>query len=195
MRKVLILLAVSAMGLIPGLALADYPLGVTVFGGYDVPVIQEDVGSGTMFGLGVRGNMWKLFHGELFFRSTSQGDAEQDLDFGPGQSETIKLAGGTLTGFGFNLLLANKNPANIWPYFLVGVSTNTLAHGESFQEDETLSGISGGFGSGFNVYQRKIYIDLNTSLLVMPFHDNNASRKNWQTRLGVQYYIPIKSGS
>ncbi|MBL0060664.1 MAG: hypothetical protein IPP40_04045 [bacterium] len=55
--------------------------------------------------------------------------------------------------------------------------------------------MSGGFGLGFNLYQRKIYLDINTSLLVMPFHDDNASRKNLQTMLGVQYFIPIKGKS
>jgi hypothetical protein len=58
-----------------------------------------------------------------------------------------------------------------------------------------LTGMSGGVGAGINLYQKKIYLDVMTSLLVMPFHDNNASRKNWQTMFGVQYFFPIKTKS
>lgn len=173
-----------------GVALAEtYPLGVEVFSGYDMPVIQDDVGSGAMFGLSVRGHVWGPFHGELFFRSTSQGDAELDTDIPT--DPTITLAGGTLTGFGLNVLLAAKEPASVWPYFLLGVSSNSHKAGGSFQEDETLTGWSFGGGTGINLYNRALYLDVNTSLLVMPFHDNEASRKNWQTRLGIQYFIPI----
>jgi len=174
-------------------AWAAYPLGIGLHGGYDMPVIQEDVGAGPVFGFSVRGNIVGPLHGQLLFRSTSQADVEEDIDF-PGEP-TLTIPGGTLSGFGLNLLLAKKDPASVWPYLQVGVSSNSLAPGASYKEDESLTGMSGGFGLGFNLYQRKIYLDFNTSLLVMPFHDDNASRKNLQTMLGVQYFIPIKGKS
>lgn len=186
----------SALLLTVALALpawATYPLGIGVHGGYDMPVIQEDVGAGPVFGFSVRGNIVGPLHGQLLFRSTSQADVEEDIDF-PNEP-TLTIPGGTLSGFGLNLLLAKKDPASVWPYLQVGVSSNSLAPGASYKEDESLTGMSGGFGLGFNLYQRKIYLDLNTSLLVMPFHDDKASRKNWQTMLGVQYFIPIKGKS
>ena len=170
-----------------------YPLGITAYSGYDVPVIQGDVGAGPMYGLAVRGNIWKFVHGELFFRGTSQGDKDEDMEFG-NQTETVTYKGGTLTGFGFNLLLACKNPVNIWPYGLLGVSSNSFKPGDSFKDSESMIGWSFGGGMGINLYQNALYLDVNTALLVMPFHDNNASRKDWQTRLGIQYYIPIKMG-
>lgn len=185
--------AVALMAL-PLLALADYPLGIEAYTGYDFPVIQQDVGAGSMVGFGVRGNIWKAFHGEVIFRSTSQGDAEVDGEFGD-VTETIKLAGGTLSGFGFNLLIAGKDPKSFWPYFYLGVSSNSLKKGESYLEDEDLTGMGGGLGTGINLYQKKFYLDFSTGLLVMPFHDDEASRKNWQTKLGLQYFIPIKGKS
>ena len=166
-----------------------YPLGVEVFSGYDMPVIQEDVGAGPMFGLAVRGHVWAPLHAELYFRSTSQGDAEMDTDIPT--DPTITLAGGTLSGFGLNLLIAHPTPVSIWPYFLLGVSSNSRSPGESFQEDETLTGWSFGGGTGINLYNRQLYLDVNATLLVMPFHDNEASRKEGQIRAGVQYFIPI----
>ncbi len=176
-----------------GLAVAEtYPLGVEIFSGYDMPVIQDDVGAGTMFGLSVRGHVWGPFHGELFFRSTSQGDKDETLEFGGGvPNETVTYPGGTLSGFGANLLLAKSHPVSVWPYLQIGLSSNSLKPGSSVKKDETLMGWSFGGGTGINLYNHALYLDVNTNLLVMPFHDNNASRKNWQTRAGIQYFIPI----
>jgi hypothetical protein len=186
--SVLILAAIMAVP-----ALADYPLGVGLHGGYDMPVIQQDVGAGPVFGFSVRGNIVGPLHGQIVFRSTSQADVEEDIDF-PGEP-TLTIPGGTLTGFGLNALLAAKNPKNFWPYFHLGLSSNSVSPGASYKEDESLTGMSGGVGAGINLYQKKIYLDVMTSLLVMPFHDNNASRKNWQTMFGVQYFFPIKTKS
>ncbi len=168
-----------------------YPLGVEVFSGYDMPVLQQDVGSGTLFGLAVRGHVWGPFHGELFFRSTSQGDVDETLEFGGGTSETITYPGGSLSGFGANLLLAKSHPVSVWPYLQLGLSSNSLKPGSSIKKDETLMGWSFGGGTGINLYNKALYLDVNTNLLVMPFHDNKASRKNWQSRVGIQYFIPI----
>jgi opacity protein-like surface antigen len=188
-----IVMAVIALLLLaaPGWS-GTYPLGVGLHSGYDMPVLQEDIGAGTMWGLSVRGNIVSFLHGQLIVRGTSQGDAEEELDLG-NETETITFAGGTLTGFGFNLLMAKKDPAGFWPYFMLGVSSNSLSPGESFKKDESNMGWTVGGGAGINLYQRKVYLDVNTGLLVMPIHDNKASRKNWQTMIGVQYFIPIKT--
>jgi hypothetical protein len=186
-----IVMAVFALLLLaaPGWS-GTYLLGVGLHSGYDMPVLQEDIGAGTMWGLSVRGNIVSFLHGQLIVRGTSQGDAEIELEHA---DETITFAGGTLTGFGLNLLMAKKDPAGFWPYFMLGVSSNSLSQGESFKEDESNMGWTIGGGAGINLYQRKVYLDVNTGLLVMPTHDNNASRKNWQTMIGVQYFIPIKT--
>ena len=76
------ILAVGVL-VLPGVA-KEYPLGVSLFSGYDVPIIQDDQASGPMYGLAVRGNIWKFLHGEVYFRGTSQGDKDQDRDFGNG---------------------------------------------------------------------------------------------------------------
>jgi hypothetical protein len=185
-----LLLAVLVCAALP--ALADtYPLGIGAYGGYDMPVIQDDVGKGPMWAVGVRGNVWHFVHAQLFVRGTSQGDVTKTAEFGDATEDLI-FKGGTLTGFGLNVLLAKHDPASVWPYALLGVSTNSLKPGESFKKKETLMGWCFGGGLGINLYDKKIYLDVNTSLLVMPFHDNKASRKNWQSFAGVQYFIPIK---
>ncbi len=192
MNKSLAILVVLAIMTVQGLA-GTYPLGVGLHTGYDMPVIQDDVGAGTMWGISVRGNIVSFLHAQLVVHGTSQGDVDDDLKSDGVVIETITTKGGTLTGFGLNALIAKKDPANIWPYFMLGISSNSLSPGESFKEDESNLGWSMGGGAGINLYNRQIYFDINTSLLVMPIHDNEASRKNWQTMVGVQYFIPIKT--
>ena len=188
---VLVCLAVAGLAL-PVLA-GSYPLGIGVSMGYDFPVIQEDVGAGSMWGFNVRGNVVGPLHAQLLVRGTSQGDVEEDLGDDFPNEPTLTIPGGTLTGFGLNLLIGAKNPVNFWPYGLLGVSSNSLAPGASYKKDESLTGWSFGGGFGINLYHKKVYLDVNTSLLVMPFHDDKASRKNWQSLIGVQYFIPIKT--
>jgi len=190
MKAILMLICAVALAL-PALA-GSYPLGVSAYGGYDMPVIQEDVGAGPMWAVGVRGNVWHFIHAQLIVRGTSRGDVENEEKFG-NVTETLTYKGGTLTGFGLNVLLAKKDPAPVWPYGLIGVTSNSQGFGDSWKEDETLLGWSFGGGLGINLYQRQVYLDVNTSLLVMPFHDNKASRKNWQSLIGIQYFIPIKT--
>jgi hypothetical protein len=190
MRRTLVIVALCLGLALPVLA-GTYPIGVGVYGGYDVPVLQQDVGAGAMWSVGVRGNIWKFVHGQVLVRGTSQGDKEEDLDFGNGQTETLTYKGGTLTGFGLNLLFAAKEPASVWPYGLIGFSSNSFKPGAEFKDSESLMGWSVGGGLGFNLYQKRIFLDVNTSLLVMPFHDNKASRKSWQSLVGLQYFIPL----
>lgn len=191
MRLSLLLLFVSAVFALPAVA-GTYPLGIGVHSGYDVPVLQGDVGSGMMWGIGVRGNIWKFIHGQIIVRGTSQGDKEEDLEF-DNETETVSYKGGTLTGFGLNLLLAKKDPGNVWPYAVIGFSSNSYNFGMESKEDQSLVGWSVGGGLGINLYQKKIYLDAQTYAMVAPFHDNKASRKNWQSLIGVQYYIPIRT--
>lgn len=192
MNKGLLYIILLTMLVVPGWA-GTFQLGVGLHSGYDMPVIQRDVGAGAMWGISVRGNIVSFLHGQLIVRGTSQGDVEEDLESNDVVIETITFAGGTLTGFGLNAILAKQDPMNIWPYFMLGISSNSLSPGESYKEDESNFGWSIGGGTGINLYNRQLYLDVNTSLLVMPIHDNNASRKNWQTMLGVQYLIPIKT--
>ncbi len=174
-------------------ALADsYPLGVEAFGGWDMPLVQQDIGSGAMYGVAVRGHIIAFLHGQLVFRASAQGD--QDETVTPiGQSSLVAtLEGGSLTGFGANILLAGKKPTMVWPYGFVGISTNKFAPGE--RDSETFFGTSWGCGLSVSLYRNLIYADVSTSLLVMPIENNSASRKNWQTSIGLMYFfqIPMK---
>jgi hypothetical protein len=174
-------------------AARTWNLGVGPYGGYDMPVIQTDVGAGPMWGVGVRSNLWHFVHGQVFVHGTSNADKNENLDFGNGQTETVTYKGGTLTGYGIHLLLAHAEPVSVWPYALVGLSSNSQKFGDSFKKSASYMGWDFGGGLAVNLYEKLLYIDANTTFLVMPFHSNKATRKNWQTLVGLQYFIPIGS--
>jgi hypothetical protein len=192
MKYLLLVLVLSAALAMPAAA-RTWNLGVGPYGGYDVPVIQGDIAGGPMWGVGVRSNLWHFVHGQVFVRGTSNANKDETKDFGAGGSETITYKGGTLTGFGAHLLLANAGPVDVWPYGLIGFSSNSLKFGDSWKGSKSYMGWDFGGGLSINLYQRLLYLDANTTLLVMPFHSNKASRKNWQSLIGLQYFIPISS--
>jgi hypothetical protein len=187
-----ICLSILFVALASPLHAKSYPLGVEAFLGYDMPLVQDDIGSGMMYGLSVRGHLFAFLHGQLIFRGSTQADEDKSVTpIGQG-SITETLEGGSLTGFGANLLFAGKNPARVWPYGFIGISTNNFAPGK--RDSETLFGSSWGGGLAISLYRDLVYADISTSLLVMPIEDNEASRKNWQTTVGIMYLfqIPMK---
>lgn len=193
MRTLSLVCLVTLLALqIPSTHAESYPLGVEAFGGWDMPVVQEDIASGPMFGMSVRGYLIAFLHGQLLFCSTSQGDEDKSVTPLGESSITETLKGGTLTSLGARLLFTGKNPAPVWPYGFIGISTNKFAPGE--RDKETLFGTSWGGGLAISLYRDLVYVDLSTGLLVMPIADNKASRKNWQTSLGLMYlfHIPME---
>jgi hypothetical protein len=193
MRTLLIFCLLSLFALsIPYAQAKSYPLGVEAFGGWDEPLVQDDVAGGAMFGVSVRGHIIAFLHGQLMFRSTSQGDKDVGVHPIGTASFNETLEGGTLTGFGANLILAGRDPASIWPYGFVGLFSNNFKPGN--RDSENLFGHVWGGGVAFNLYNKLIYADVNTSLLIMSIESGNATRKNWQTMVGLMYMfqIPMK---
>ena len=190
-RFIICLLALFALSFSCAQA-KSYPLGVEAFFGWDAPLVQEDVNSGQMWGVSVRGHLFALFHGQLVFRSTSQGDKDIGVNPIGAASITETFEGGTLTGFGANLILAGRDPALIWPYAFVGIHSNNFKPGN--RDSETLFGHAWGGGLAISLYRNLIYADVSTSLLIMPIEGNEATRKNWQTTVGLMYMfqIPMK---
>ena len=167
----------------------SYPLGVEAFFGWDAPLVQEDIGSGQMWGVSVRGHLLAFLHAQLVFRATGQGDKDKSVTPFGQASLTETLEGGTLTGFGANLLFAARDPAPIWPYGFVGISTNNFDPGK--RDKEALFGHSWGGGLAISLYRNLVYVDIGTSFLIMPIEGNKASRKNWQATLGLMYLFQI----
>ena len=190
MRTLVIVCLLTLFALsVPYAQAKSYPLGVEAFGGWDEPLVQDDIAGGTMFGLSVRGHLIAFLHAQLVFRSTSQGN--QDIGINPigTGSITETLEGGTLTGFGANLLLAGRDPGMVWPYAFIGIYSNNFKPGN--RDSETLFGHAWGGGLAMNLYRNLVYADVATGFLIMPIEGGEATRKNWQTTVGLMYMFQI----
>src|SRR5262245_58669254 len=74
-------------------------VGVGVFGGASIPVVQDDNGSGSEFGVRVPVSVVPLVTVEPYFLKSNGGDKDEDLG-----SLTITRSGIDVTGFGANVM-------------------------------------------------------------------------------------------
>jgi hypothetical protein len=114
-------------------------LGVSGFAGMSIPIVQDDNGSGPIFGLRVPVQVLNHVTLEPFFASTNNGDASLDIG---GVSAT--RSGFDVTSFGANALLTFGNGFRFYPF--VGISSNSLKRTGS--DTRSLTGFGGGLGIG-----------------------------------------------
>ena len=135
--SVLVLLAL-AIGA-PRAHAAD--IGVGVFGGVSIPILNDLSKQGTEFGVRVPVNLLPLLTVEPYFSSSSLGDAEETLG-----GTTYTRDGGKVTGFGANALFTFGAPMfKLTPY--VGIGSYKLER--SGVDDVSDLGLQ--FGLGFGI--------------------------------------------
>lgn len=135
---------VLALGAAP-IAATAASVGVGVFGGTSIPVVQDDNKAGPLFGVRIPVALVRLVTVEPYFQSTKDGDATQEIG---GLSYT--RSGFDIRTFGLNAMLTFGGRLEFYP--LVGVSTNKLTRPGS--EDQTMTGFSFGLGLGFSPIPR-----------------------------------------
>src|SRR2546426_11198987 len=114
MKRLCVLIALLALVL--GVQAAGaVSVGVGAFGGVSVPLVQDDTGRGTMFGLRVPVNLVPLLAVEPYFASTSGGDKDETfVDVGYTRS------GLDVTAFGANLMLPFGSMVKFYPFAGIG---------------------------------------------------------------------------
>lgn len=147
-------------------------VGVGAFGGVSVPIVQDDTGQGSQFGIRVPVNLVPMVNVEPYFASTSGGDAEEDF--------------GTRTGldvsaFGANLLFPFGAGIRFFPF--VGIGSHTLKR--EGQDDITKTGYNFGLGLGFSPPVAGLSIDVRGELNAVV--DGDVSRKWANATVGVSY--------
>src|ERR1043166_2096434 len=99
MNRKSLLAALLLLALAP-VAARSAPIGLGVFGGASVPLVQDDNGSGSIFGLRAPVNLVPLITVEPYFARTAGGDNDQDVG-----GITYTRSGIDNTAFGANVLL------------------------------------------------------------------------------------------
>jgi opacity protein-like surface antigen len=175
MRKAAILV-LFALALVP-CAAGAVSVGVGAFGGMSIPIVQDDNGQGTLFGLRAPVSVLPLVTVEPYFAKISGGDKDQDIE-----GTTITRSGMDVTGFGANVLLTFGSKLQLYPF--AGIGSYKLSRTGS--EDLTNTAYTFGLGLGISPMP-KLSIHLRGELAAAV--DGDVSRKWANATVGVSYNV------
>ena len=175
--KRLVILALLALTLLPCVAGAK-SIGVGAFGGASVPILQDDNGRGTLFGIRVPVQLVPLITVEPLFAKTSGGNKDQAVS-GLG---TISRSGMDVSTFGANVLLTFGGKFQLYPFLGIGSFKQT----RSGSADLTKSGYNFGLGLGLSPAPKiSIHVrgELDSAI------DGDTARKWANVTAGVSYSL------
>lgn len=170
---------VFALALSAGAASAA-TIGVGAFGGASIPVVQDDNGQGTVYGVRLPVSLVPLLTIEPYYASTQGGEKDQEID---GLSFT--RSGIDVTSYGANLLLTFGTGVQLYPF--AGIGT---AQAERSGLDATTTVYNFGLGLGFSPPALPLAIHVRGELAsVLEDGDDESARKWANVTLGVTYNL------
>jgi hypothetical protein len=175
------LLVLVSISIVPAAAWAAKPtIGIGGFGGASIPIVQDDVKRGAMFGIRAPVTIIKIFSLEPYFASSSLGDGEQSIG-----GVTYTRDGFKQTAFGINAMLGSLSGTarfRIYPY--VGIGSNKLTR----QGSDDISEVGYNFGLGVGISPAaRFALQLRGELDMVKTGD--TSRKFANGTLGVSYDV------
>ena len=179
MRRWQLLVSVL-LALWAGTAAAGTSIGVGVFGGTSVPIVQDDNGTGSQFGLRAPVNLIPFLTVEPFFARSSLGSGE--LDAG---GFTYERSGFDVTTFGVNAALGSLgllSGFSFYPY--AGIASYKLTRDGS----EDVSEVGYNFGLGFGISPIPV-VALNLRGEFVMVATGDTSRKFANVTLGATYKL------
>jgi len=180
MKKVILVILLLAF-LSPMAGAEGVKLGAGVFGGLNIPIVQQDQGSGTAFG--VRGKL----HFSSFF------GAEPNIVFGkwgdPGEVDGFELgiSGSSVTSFGVDLVLGGMpGTVGFKPFVFAGLGMYSIKNDDT-DYDESKFGFDGGLGVAIGLSP---IIDIETrGTLFLAGMEGGLSKKAVMITAGINYYF------
>jgi hypothetical protein len=174
-----VLAGVLALALLPAAARAA-TIGIGAYGGSSIPLVQEDNGSGSMYGLRVPVGLIPMVTVEPFYASTSGGSKSQTA-----AGVTLTRDGIDVTSYGANLLLTFGGVVQMFPF--AGVSSNHLKRAGL---DATQTGYDFGLGLGFKLPLVGLSANVRGAAnIVTDPASTEASRKWGEVTVGVAYNL------
>ena len=154
-------------------------IGVGGFGGVSIPIIQEDQGNGTVFGLRAKLKLIPGFTVEPVLGFNQFGDA--DTDFG-------SLPGSKVTYYGVDLILGGMGiPVGPRVYLVGGGAFYSFSRDNL--EDETRLGLSAGLGIEIGL-GKTLGLDFRGKFHLIT-QEGGGSRKMANITGGINYYLGI----
>lgn len=151
-------------------------IGVGAFGGYSVPIVQDDTGNGPVFGLRAPVKLVPLVTVEPYYAMSTLG--EKTLTVG---GIDYTRDGFETKAFGANVMLTLGGPVQFYPWAGIG-STSLDRDGES----KSFTTYSGGLGLGFSMIP-KVTLHVRGGLDAVV--DGEASRKFGNVTVGASYAL------
>jgi len=161
---------------------AKFSIGV--FGGMNIPIIQEDVSNGTVFGVKGRAMVMPFLGLEPNFVMSKYGDKDHDV-----LGQTMTRKGGDITSFGLDAVLGTFGGfSKVRFYGLVGLNSNSLKRDGI--PDQTRLGLSFGTGVEFmamDVLSVEVRARVHNVSL-----EGGGGRNNVELTGGLNYYFGPK---
>jgi hypothetical protein len=149
-------------------------VGIGAFGGLSYPIVQDDTGQGSLFGVRAPVSLIPMLTVEPYFSTASGGDAEESFGTRTGLD---------VTAFGANVMLPFGTGFRFYPY--AGIGSHTLKRDGS--EDITKTGYNFGLGFGISPPLAGLSIDIRGELNAVV--DGDVSRKWGNATVGVSYNV------
>ena len=171
--------ALLLLALVSGTAGA-VSVGLGAYGGMSIPVVQDDNGNGSVFGLRVPVHIVPVFTAEPYFSSTAGGDKTLDA---AGVSYT--RSGIDNTAFGLNVLFQFGTGVQFFPF--AGLGSNHLKRDGL---DKTQTGYDFGMGVGFKLPLSGLSGDVRGALNVVKDPGTSEASRKWaELTIGVSYAL------
>ena len=174
MKRSSLLIAV-ALVLVAGAAQAA-SVGLGVFGGLSVPIVQPDQSSGSTFGVRVPIHVVPMIAVEPFYASTALGD--KTVAVGP---INVNRPGADVTTYGLNAMLSMGGPLRFYPFAGIGSAKYKLGSTSS-----NVTSYQAGVGLGITPFP-KVSVDLRGELQYAS--KPGFVRRNAGVTLGASYAL------
>lgn len=173
-----IALAVLALALTAGTAQAQSPVGIGIqpYGGLSFPIIQDDTGSGALYGLRVPVKVIPMLTLEPYYLTSDLGEGEEEIG-----GITYERQGFDHTGFGLNAILGSVGGMGFRFYPFAGIGSHKLER-DTDEIKETAYNFGLGLGIGATP---KISVEIRGELNMVVTGD--TSRKFANATVGLNY--------
>ena len=179
MKRSSLLIAV-ALVLVAGAAQAA-SVGLGVFGGLSVPIVQPDQSSGSTFGVRVPIHVVPMIAVEPFYASTALGD--KTVAVGP---INVNRPGADVTTYGLNAMLSMGGPLRFYPFAGIGSAKYKIGDVLNHVTNYNVTSYQAGVGLGITPFP-KVSVDLRGELQYAS--KPGFVRRNAGVTLGASYAL------
>jgi hypothetical protein len=174
--KKLLCAALIVLAALPASAHA-MSVGLGVYGGMSIPIVQEDNGQGSLYGVRVPVSLTPIVVLEPYYASTQGGNKDQGVS-----GITYTYDGIDNTSYGVNVLFAM---GMMYPF--AGLNSNHLKRSGL---DETKTGYDFGLGVGFKLPIVGLSANARGALNIVSSPASTQSSRKWgEVTVGVSYDV------